>query len=442
MLSSSPAITSYREMIAAAQNDPEQLEQLYQAARRARRADQFARDVHALHQDSPENVLYAAWHYRLQHSASEDWFARIGGHWRLVIVMSVLLGLLLWGLSDPSLTLAQQAPLLAFVGAPVVALFLAGFFFLVTRAQAKRLALALIGLAACTAYALLVLPRLGAASEYLPLAALHLILLAWGALAIYLAGWRLPVRETFAFLLKSLETVGTGGVYAIAGGIFVGLTYLLFEAIGVDLSNPVQRLLVIGGAGLIPLVAVLSVYDPQISLSAQEFRRGFARIVLIGVHALLPLTLLILVLFLIVLPFNFFQAYENRATLLVFNVLLFAILGLLIGLTPQSADEFSPAYQRWLRRGTVLLVALVLLVSVYALSAILYRTAQDGLTMNRLTVIGWNSINIVLLGLMVYRLLRPGSRFWGEAAQTVFRPGAYAYLAWGAFLLIALPWLF
>jgi hypothetical protein len=231
-------------------------------------------------------------------------------------------------------------------------------------------------------------------------------------------------------------------VYVIIGGIFVGLTYLLFDAIGVELNNTLLRLLVIGGAGLIPLVAILSVYDPKISLSAQEFRRGFARIVLIGVHALMPLTLLILVLFLLALPFNFFQAYDNRTTLVVFNVLLFAILGLLIGLIPLNVDEFSPRYLQWLRRGTALLVGLVLLVSVYALSAIVYRTAQDGLTMNRLTVIGWNSINIVLLGLLLYRMLRPGNRFWGEAAQTIFRPGAYAYLAWGGILLIALPWLF
>jgi hypothetical protein len=443
MSSAQRVAVSYREQIQTAQNDPEQMEQLYQAARRARHADQFAQDVQALYQESSENVLYAAWHYRLQQkSASEDWFARIGSHWQLAIVMSVVLGLLLWGLSDPSLVFGKGAPLLAFVGGPIVALFLAGFFFLVTRAQGNRLALTLIGLAVFTGYVLLMLARLSSSSEYLPLAALHLILLAWGALALFLAGWRLPVREIFAFLLKSLETVGTGGVYVIIGGIFVGLTYLLFDAIGVELNNTLVRLLIIGGAGLIPLVAVLSVYDPKIPLSAQEFRRGFARIVLIGVHALLPLTLLILVIFLVALPFNFFQAYNNRTTLVVFNVLLFAILGLLIGLIPLNAEEFSPRYQVWLRRGTTLLVGLVLLVSVYALSAIVYRTAQDSLTMNRLTIIGWNSINIVLLALLLYRLLRPGSRFWGEAAQTVFRPGAYAYLAWGGFLLIALPWLF
>src|ERR1043166_2626940 len=97
---SSALSESYREQIRTAQNSPEQVEQLYQTARRARRAGLFAQDVNALFQESPENVLYAAWHYRLQQSAGEDWFARVGSHWRLAIVMSVLLALILWGLSD------------------------------------------------------------------------------------------------------------------------------------------------------------------------------------------------------------------------------------------------------------------------------------------------------------------------------------------------------
>jgi hypothetical protein len=323
-----------------------------------------------------------------------------------------------------------------------VALALTGFFFAVTRAHRNRLLIALLALVVGTAYVLVTVYQLDANNEYLPLAALHLLLLAWGAIAIYLAGWRFPAQDLFAFLLKTLETLGTAGVYAIVGGIFVYLTYFMFEVIGADLGSPVLRLLILGGGGLIPLVAVLSVYDPQVSLRQQEFRRGFARILMIGLHAIFPLTLLILVVFLVVLPFNFFAAYDNRQTLIVFNVLLFAIVGLVVGVIPLTASEFSPRYQQWLRVGTGALAALVILVSVYALSAILYRTAQDQLTMNRLTVIGWNCINIALLGLLLYRVLRPGERFWGEAAQAIFRPGAYAYLTWGSFLLLALPVLF
>jgi hypothetical protein len=435
-------LESYTEQIRAAAGNAEQLEQVYQAARRAHRAGQFSQDMQALYQESSENVLYAAWHYRLQQGAGEDWLARIGGNWRLAIAMSVALGLILWGLADPRLVIERQVPYLAFLGAPLVALFLVGFFFLVTRAGMNRLLLALLALVAVTVYVVVTAFRLGSTSQYLPLAALHIILIGWGVLAVYLAGWRFPSRDLFAFLLKSLETVGTAGVYAIVWGMVVGLTYVLFEAIGVDIGSPIQRLLIVGGAGLIPLVAVLSVYDPRLRPAQQEFRRGFARILMIGLHAILPLALLILVVFLLVLPFNFFQAYDNRQTLIVFNVLLFAIVGLMIGLIPLTVSEFSPRYQRWLRVGTGALAALVLLVSVYALSAIVYRTVQDHLTMNRLTVIGWNLINIALLGLLLARVVRPGQRFWGEAAQTVFRPGAYAYLAWGSFLLLALPLLF
>jgi hypothetical protein len=441
MESSTQLSGSFRDLILAAHGSPEQLEQVYQTARRARQAGQFAQDLNTLYRESSEDVLYTAWHYRLQQSAQEDWFARVSGHWRLAIVMSVVLGLLLWGLSAPGLVLGNQVPYLAFLAPPLVVLFLAGFFFFVTRDKLTRGSMALLALIGLTGYAIAMALRLDATNEYLPLAVLHLILLAWGALAIYLVGWRFPAQELFAFLLKSLETVGTAGVYAIVGGMFVGLTYVLFNAIGVDLSDLVVRLLIVGGGGLIPLIAVLSVYDPKVGLGQQEFRRGFARILMIGLHALLPLALLMLVLFLVVLPFNFFEAYTNRTTLIVFNALLFACMGLMMGLLPLTAGEFSASYQKWLRIGVGTLAGLVLLVSLYALSAILYRTVLDHLTMNRLTVIGWNSINIVLLGLVLYRLVRPGSRFWGEAAQIVFRPGAYVYLVWGGFLLLALPWL-
>ncbi len=442
MLSSNRPAESYRELIRAAQHDPEQMERLYQAARRARQATRFIQDMNALYQEAPEQLLYAAWYYRLQQSTSEEWLARVGKHWRLAIVMSVLLGCSLWGLSDPRLVINETVPVLAFVGGPIVALFLTSFIFIIARRNRTRLALTLLGLAGSTAYALAMASRLAATNEYLPLAVLHLLLLAWGTLAIYLTGWRFPVRDLFAFLLKSLETAGTAGVYVIVGGIFVSLTYIMFDAIGVNLSDPVLRLLVLGGGGFIPLVAVLSVYDPQVGLSEQDFRRGFARILMLGLHVILPLSLLILVLFLLVLPFNFFQAYENRTTLIVFNALLFGIMGLLIGTIPLSAEEFPPTYLKGLRLEIGVLAGLVILVSLYALSAIVYRAALDQLTMNRLAVIGWNSINIVLLGLLLYRVIHPGNRSWVEAAQTIFRPGAYAYLAWGGFLVFALPLIF
>lgn len=44
-----------------------------------------------------------------------------------------------------------------------------------------------------------------------------------------------------------------------------------------------------------------------------------------------------------------------------------------------------------------------MLVSLYASAIILYRTWQGGLTPNRLTVIGWNLINMALLVMLLYK---------------------------------------
>jgi len=66
------------------------------------------------------------------------------------------------------------------------------------------------------------------------------------------------------------------------------------------------------------------------------------------------------------------------------------------------------------------------------MAAILYRTAQGGLTANRLTVIGWNAVNIIVLALLFVRLLRPGARVWVQASQATLRVGLSLYGAWTA----------
>ena len=63
------------------------------------------------------------------------------------------------------------------------------------------------------------------------------------------------------------------------------------------------------------------------------------------------------------------------------------------------------------------------------------------MTLNRLTVLGWNLVNIGLLALLLYRQLRAGRERWVESLQSVFGDGAYAYLAWTLFLVIVTPWL-
>jgi hypothetical protein len=437
---------SYAETIRAANANPAQLERLYQSARRSHQTPQFTSAMLACAAAAPENLLYAAWYYRLQQPAQGDEPARHPVDWRLAVQVSVVLLLAFWALSDTSWQMANHAPYLVLFWAPLTAIALISFVTIGARARgaALRAVLMCLAVAAITAYVLFAasLRPVATQKSYLDLMLAHVPLLAWGALGIAVLGWRSSTLNRFAFLNKSIETVGTAGVYSIAGGIFFGLTYTLFGAIGVEFPDIIMRLFVAAGLGLIPVFAVASVYDPQLSPAAQDFRRGFGRILTILMQVLLPLTLIVLVVYLCLIPFNFAQPFTNRNVLIVYNVGLFGVMGLLLGVTPVRAGDFSERHQRALRAGIIAVAALATLVSLYALAAIVYRTAQGALTMNRLVVIGWNAINITLLLILLVKQARAQRDAWVEALQAVVRIGIVAYLVWGAFLLLALPWLF
>jgi hypothetical protein len=128
--------------------------------------------------------------------------------------------------------------------------------------------------------------------------------------------------------------------------------------------------------------------------------------------------------------------------LIVYNVMLFGIIALLVGATPMTTDDLAPRTQAPLRAGIIAVAALTALVSLYALAAILYRTFDGGLTLNRAAVIGWNVINIGILFLLLVRQLRANRADWASAIQSALALGAYAYLIWAAFVALALPWAF
>jgi hypothetical protein len=430
-----------------ARSNPQRLEALYQTARDAGAEERFREALLASYREFPTNLLYAAWYYRLQLSAARSEPHARAADWQLAIPISVALGLVYFALSDPAWVIMRGVPYLAMLWAPLAALAILWFVTLVARCGYVRAALVSVGLIALSAYVLTVGQLVGsaAANTYLTLMALHVPLLAGCAVGLAVLGWRSSASDRFGFLTKSIEVIATAGVAAIAGGIFVGLTYAIFQAIGVTLPDVMTRLLVAGGAGLIPVLAVAAVYDPRLAPHAQDFRRGFARVLAILMRALLPLTLLVLVIYVGVIPFNFAQPFTNRDVLIVFNVLLFAVLALLVGVTPVAPDALSTRMAGWLRAGIALLAALVVLVSLYALAAVLYRTFNAHLlTMNRAVVIGWNIINIALLvALLASQIRRDRSgdgAGWIARAQGVFKLGSAAYLVWALLLALALPW--
>jgi hypothetical protein len=431
--------TDYLTLIDAAAANPEALERLYQAARRGGAAAAFRGAVAAAHQESPENLLYSAWYYRLHQPAVEGGTHRFAGMWTWAVPIGVVLGLAFWVFSDSGSSFRTNAPLLTYLAPPLVALAIV--LFLATGGR-RSLALPLAGVALGAMAVYIFLLPVSLSDSQGALILLHMPLLAWAAIGLAALGWRSSSRARFGFIIKSLEAIGTGGVFGIAGGIFAAVAIGLFEVLDISLPDIVIRLVVGLIAGLVTVFAIATVYDPSVAPDQQEFGRGFGRLLNVLMRVLLALSLIVLVIYVVAIPFNFAAPFQNRTTLIIYNVMLFGIIALLIGSTPVSTDGLSPQMQSLLRGTIIAVAALTALVSLYALAATVYRTSVGDLTMNRTTIIGWNVINIAILFALLVGQIRASRDNWAAAIQSVFAWGAIAYVIWAAVAGLVLPWLF
>jgi hypothetical protein len=444
--------TSYRDTVSALAEDAEQLEQVYHAALKAGDTGAFKQAIDDSYRSAPENLLYAAWFHRLKYTAAQAKGYVVA--WAWVIPLAVINGLLFWWLSDDRFMITLEGfrgaerdflPAIFILGASLSAVFVLIYLTAIGRKGWRVGVLMGILLLAAGGYVLLTYPQAGPVpfqEQHLTLMTLHLPLLAWaGVGAFSLARHRDPANR-FSFLIKSLEIFILGGLFVIAGGLFTGISIGLFAALDVDFPEVVQRLFIAGGAGLIPVVAAAVIYNPSVSPAEQAFDEGLSKLVALLMRILLPLTLLVLLVYLAFIPFNFRAPFENRDVLIIYNAMLFAVVALLVGATPVSLADISSHVRRLLRLGIIAVAALALIVSLYALAAILYRTALDRLTPNRLTFIGWNVVNIGLLFLVLLLQARAGEGRWLQRLYRAYSAGTVAYAVWTLVVILALPWLF
>ena len=445
---------SYHEEVETLAQDPARLEQVYAEASEAGQGDAFKQAIDESYASAPDNLLYAAWFHRLNRAAERTKGFVVA--WAWVIPLALVNGVLFWWLSDSQLFMIELAgasyadardfaPVISILAGPLAACSVMIYLTVVGGRRWPLTVLLEVGLGAASAYVLLTFPRSGPQPfqmQYLSLMIMHLALLSWAGLGVLLiSDHRDPVNR-FAFLTKSLEVAVMGGLFAIAGGLFTAITIGLFDALDIQLPELVQRLFIAGGGGVIPVVATAVIYDPTVPPARQAFDEGLSKLVALLGRTLLLLSLVLLIVYLGFIPFNFRAPLNNREVLITYNAMQFAVMALLVGATPVRQADVSPRLRRWLRRAISTVAALALIVSLYALGAILYRTTLDRITPNRLTFIGWNVINIGLLGLVLLGQARATGAEWLMALKRTFSVGTVAYVVWTLAMILAIPWLF
>jgi hypothetical protein len=444
----------YLEKIQANVHDAGQMEGLYREAVSARQEQEFVEDLEQSYNQAGDNPLLAAWHFRLQELTRATKAAPAGIQWWLALLIGFALGLVYFLLTDERLMnssiTAGWFPI--WIG-PIAALALIGFLALAGHKRWQWPVIVGGSLVVLSAYVTLftvpmarVLSSTGnsnIASQYLVLGALHCIGAAILAVLWVATGRRIEPVGRFAVLIKAIEMIVTAGLLSALGGMVAILAVGLFGALGIQFNNQIYFRLAAGVAGgFIPVLATAIIYDPRLQPHLQDFTRGFSKVVSILLRLLLPIALVGLVVYIAVIPFYFWQPFNSRDVLIIYNVFLFAVLGMIVGATPIRQEGLPEKQQKLLRLGLICVAGLATLISLYALSAIIYRTVLSGFTPNRLTVLGWNIINIGVLIMLLLRQIKAGSERWLDALHRTFSDGLIVYSIWMAALLIILPLIF
>jgi hypothetical protein len=297
------------------------------------------------------------------------------------------------------------------------------------RSSRLRLA-AVFALAAVVVNAFPFSPSPGADTEVLTM--LHLPIALWLAVGVaYVGGrWRGNDRR-MDFVRFTGELFIYYVLIALGGAVLIGLTFGLFEAIGIDVEPQVEAWIVPCGVVGAAVVATWLVEAKQsvIENMAPVLTRIFA-----------PLFSLMLLVFVVTMVWTGRGIDVEREVLILFDLLLVVVFGLL--LYSISARDFlaPPGLLDWIH---LTLVGTALVVDVLALWAIAIRISDFGFTPNRVAALGENVVLLVNLGgsaLLYARFLRGRTAFsrlyeW----QTSY---LYVLAAWAAVVAFLFPLLF
>ncbi|WP_266204715.1 hypothetical protein [Pontibacter kalidii] len=402
-------------------NDPGQLEKLY----RSNKAP-FTQEFRTIYPELRGNALADFWNERLRYETDEiNW-----GTTRdllLVVTASLVAGILA---KLPAFLPVDEAFFyprnISFIIFPL----LTAYFAWKNKLPARKMAL--LGGAMLLLLVYINLLPDAPASDTLVLACLHLPLLLWALLGVAFTGNELNnYNRRLGYLSFNGDLLVMTALLAIAGVLLTGITIGLFAIIGIQIEQFYAEYIGVFGLAAIPIVGTyLTQTNPQL---VNKVSPVIAKI-------FSPLVLLMLTAYLIAIPFSGKDPYTDRDFLILFNVLLIGVMALIFFSIADKSRNEQDTTGTWI---LFLLAIVTVVVNSIALSAILFRIAEWGITPNRLAVLGSNILMLVHLLLVTRALLRSLTK--KEDMGAVGRTIAFylpVYFAWAALVVFLFPVLF
>lgn len=232
-------------------------------------------------------------------------------------------------------------------------------------------------------------------NDSLILACMHMPILAWTILGfIYIKGEVKNTKSKIEYLIYNSNLAVMSAMLVISGFIFSALTIGMFNLIEVKIETFYFNYVVITGLSAVPLIASYLV----------ENNAGLVnKITPLIAKIFTPLVLIMLTIFTITLFATGKSIYSNRDFLLIFNLVLIGVMALIL-FSVIEANKLKDS-----RVNTILLLLLstvTIIVNGIALSAILFRLSEFGVSANRLAVLGANLIIFTNLILVFFKLIK------------------------------------
>lgn len=269
-------------------------------------------------------------------------------------------------------------------------------------------------------------------SDTLILSTMHLPILIWSLVGFAFTRNNLKnVIERVAFLRFNGDLVVMGAVMALSAALFTAITIGLYQLIDIDIREFYVDYVVTWGLPAIPIIAtVLVVNNPSL----------VGRVSPIIAKIFTPFVFISLAIFLGAIFATKKDPFNDREFLVVFNALLVGVMAIILFSISEASKGRKNKIQLVILTG---LSILTIIVNGIALSAIIFRLVEFGITPNRLTVLGSNLLMFIHLITISYQLLN----ILNKKVEIIAVENAIAkylplYTIWAAVVVFVFPIVF